>query len=373
MLSRSNTAFGTRTVSAVLALAASVCVFASVAAHASASPLAQFQFGAVRSLTAGPDGRIWFFAKALDESRFSLYAANASGVIKRIPLPGLNVRAARAGTIGVGGDKRLWVTATRISRRGRTTVYRIARNGKVTSFELPNKRRAAALVGDSSGRTWLIGYSSTRVGFINRRREIHSIPVDNARSLEDVALGPDGRIWASASASVTRISVRGKSRTFPTGELPTASIASGGGYLWLPGVGSVQRVSTDGTIQAVPLQHPTFDPPFSTHVDFPFAPNRSSYSLFTRPGAAVGFTAGTSTIDNTVGLGTDFTSIGTVDDNAVAHESPPSQSGPRWFPSVTTGEFRSRRRGSKLAVVDGTGNQWLAVDSGVIVLPPTTQ
>ncbi|MFY9264096.1 MAG: hypothetical protein WAO61_01520 [Solirubrobacterales bacterium] len=345
-------------------------MLATVAAHASAAPLAQFQFGSVRSLTAGPDGRVWFFAKALDARGYSLYAANSSGVIKRVALPGFKVGVARAGTIGVGGDQRLWVAATGISKKGRTTIYRISRRGKVTSFVLPAKRRATALAGDSSGRTWLIGYSSTRVGFVDRRRAIHSFPVDNAKSLEDVALGPDNRIWASASASVTRISAREKPRTFAAGELPTANIASGGGYLWLPGVGSVQRVSTDGIVQKIPLQFPTFTPPFSTHVDYPFAPNRSSYALFTQPGAAVGFTAGTSTIDNTVGLGTDFTSTGTIDANAAAHESSPSQVGPRWYPSVTTGEFRSRRRGSKLAVVDGAGNQWLAVDSGVIVLPP---
>ena len=197
-----------------LALATSICVLASVAAYASAAPIAQFQFGSVRSLTAGPDGRVWFFAKALDARGFSLYAATASGVIKRISLPGFKVGAARVGTIGVGGDQRLWVAATGISTKGRTTIYRISRRGKVTSFVLPAKRRATALAGDSAGRTWLIGYSSTRVGFVDRRGVIHSVPVIDAKSLEDVALGPDGRIWASASASVTRISVRGKARTF---------------------------------------------------------------------------------------------------------------------------------------------------------------
>lgn len=332
---------------------------------------AKFNLSAARELTLGPDGRVWFFARSGQASRSSLYAAASTGAIAKIRLPGGRVKSAHDRAIGIGGDKRLWVSLSGVPRKGRTTIYRIDRHRRVSIVRVLKGHDALSFAADAKRRTWFLGYSSRRVGYFDSRRRLHTVSVPKANSLESVVRGPDGAMWASSRAGITVFSRSGRMAWIETNAPPTPGIAVGGGSVWMSDIGGIQRISASRIVEHIDLKYPNFSAVSSSHTSYPYNPYRMTYSVFGRPDAAIGFTSGTQ-VSEVLGQHSFQTSLGSVSTDGTVTEMDPASAGvPSWLDNSNLRDrlWPVRRREAKLALVDRKDHLWAATDDGIAVFP----
>jgi sugar lactone lactonase YvrE len=159
----------------------------------------------VESITAGPDGALWF-------------TQPAAGIVGRITTDGA-ITQYQVGSapyaITAGPDGALWFTD-----RDSSTVHRISTTGAVTAFASPGVSSAA------------------------------------------IATGPDGDLWISGSGSLVRMTPAGIATTVPipapTTATPASMLVGADGDLWFTDTANyaLGEVAADGYVQEFPLTDP---------------------------------------------------------------------------------------------------------------------
>ncbi|HEX6818778.1 MAG TPA: hypothetical protein VF120_10415 [Ktedonobacterales bacterium] len=277
--------------------------------------------GSVSSITAGPDGNLWFTSFAQSQADDSFTAATVgrvtmAGAITRFPLPTTN---GTPSSITAGPDGSLWF----VERAG-NKIGRITTSGTVTEFSLPTTsgQTNTALFGIASGAdgnlwfTWLrVGSSldQAQIGRITPSGAITAFPlVLPFDAVEDITSGPDGNLWFTVGGACTepchrpaigRITASGAITDFTfSGDSSSPYHITPGpdGNLWFAGAygntvfSMIGRITPGGRITVFPL--PCANPQTSDCL--------GADGIMAGPDGALWFAAGQTTLGRSTTTGT---------------------------------------------------------------------
>jgi streptogramin lyase len=142
------------------------------------------------SLTAGPDGNLWFTASAVGYNNgMEIVCMTPAGAMYHFLVPG--VTGMMKG-ITTGPDGNLWFTDFYGNHIGRMTL-----GGAVTLFAIPTSNsQPMHITASPDGRLYFTEYNGNKIGRITTDGDITEYPVYTAVSgPTGITPGPDGNIW----------------------------------------------------------------------------------------------------------------------------------------------------------------------------------
>lgn len=185
--------------------------------HATEFPLAtasSFPYG----ITSGPDGNLWFTEFTYDFQSKNFFAGKigritVNGAITEVPLPNTG---AIPYSITAGPDGNLWFTEIgfNISQSSLFVgkIGKITPTGAITEYPLSGANKIPNIItAGPDGNLWFteLGYSTSgsslysgAIGRITPSGTISEFPLNTPNLVPDgIAIGPDGNIWFTESAS----------------------------------------------------------------------------------------------------------------------------------------------------------------------------
>lgn len=155
-----------------------------------------------RGIVAGPDGNLWF----VESSRFrpAIGRITTSGAITEYVLS-QGPTDITPGAIVVGSDRNLWFTETQ-GPAPRENVGRITPKGVVTYFTLPAGSSAQGLASGPDGNIWFTDSGGNSIGRMSPTGVLRqfALPKRNAQPV-GIAAGPDGRMWFTEGGGIASI------------------------------------------------------------------------------------------------------------------------------------------------------------------------
>ena len=239
-----------RAAAALLALAIGALAFCCSPHAAAAGPVFYELPPAThaRSMTAGPEGAIWFSGE-----RASTASTTGAAVVGRIDQSGASAifdlpPGRSAGKIAAGPDGNLWFAETFANKRG-NLVARIGRmtpTGEFTEWRLGNHvggvEGVAAGPGDAIWFTavyWVSGRKRATVGRIDGDGRVRRFPLPSNASPGNITAGPDGNLWfvedGGGKGTIARLTPAGRITEFPLpgrGRVPNRIVVGAEGKLW---------------------------------------------------------------------------------------------------------------------------------------------
>jgi virginiamycin B lyase len=235
------------------------------------------------SITAGPDGALWFTDQASLISNTSV----TGGSIGRISTSGaVTIYPVSSGDpVGItpGPDGDLWfVTNVPYADPTGPSIDRITTAGTITSFALPGTVWPSSITAGPDGALWFTDFGhwygdvqrGTSIGRITTSGVVTNYYTDPSLATpESITVGPDGALWfvngSVDSSSIGRITTSGVITTYPVVnnfETGPVAIASGpDGALWFANYGPTPFASI-GRITTSGLvtdyQDPNIDDPY---------------------------------------------------------------------------------------------------------------
>jgi streptogramin lyase len=209
------------------------------------------------SITAGPDGALWF---TLEGGDGAIGRMTTTGIhTNTYPLPPCSVGPCSSSVppvdqIVTGPDGNLWFTMTRSNAIGQmNTAGALA----VHSIDTPDTEPEGLTVGPD-GRLWFTQAKFNGIGAINMSGtdEDWILPTSSSGP-SDIAAGPDGALWFTESLTtankVGRITTTGvvtNEFDVPTPLSEPSGITNTGAGLWFTesGVDQIAQISTGGVI-----------------------------------------------------------------------------------------------------------------------------
>ena len=190
----------------------------------SSGALTQFRVANVGSITAGPDGNLWF----TEGSRPRIGRITTSGTVTEFVLP----TPSSALDITAGPDGNVWFTKPSGNRIGRIT-----RSGSVTEFDVPFGTPYGIAAGPD-GNVWFTDQYVPRIGRITPTGEITLFP--SSSPAYAIVTGADGNLWAAGHRMLMRIT--------PNGSMTDFSVPTVGDDGWMPSNPSAIAAAPDGSI-----------------------------------------------------------------------------------------------------------------------------
>jgi len=227
---------------------------AQITEYATPSPFSQPQ-----SITAGPDGALWFM-----EVHAKIGRSTVSGSITEYTLPGtlpVACGTAFANAITTGPDGALWFLCAGY-------VARMTTAGTVTnSYVLPSLLSGAnSIVTGPDGALWFTENISGKIGRITTGGSITEYTTGALGAPIGIVVGPDNALWFTAGSSIARITTAGtitNSYATPTANSSPAAIVTGpDGALWFVEENSskVGRMTTSGSFTEYTIPTANSDP-----------------------------------------------------------------------------------------------------------------
>lgn len=144
-----------------------------------------------RTITAGPDGKMWFAEMAAN--KIASIAMDGTFAEFAVPTPD-----AKPYGIVTGPDHALWFTESGAGKIGRLDIA----SGRITEYPLsdPQSRPRDITVG-RDGHLWFSLNGADRIGRISMTGEITEYPVPAGTQPIGIAPGADGNIWFTAFRS----------------------------------------------------------------------------------------------------------------------------------------------------------------------------
>ncbi len=213
------------------------------------------------SITAGPDGAMWFLGGPV------IGRITTGGVITDYP-----VQTTSTYEIGIaaGPDGALWFTEP-----DSDAILRITTSGVVSEYPLPaNTVPTGGIAAGPDGALWFTeitpgdrgGVANSGIGTITTLGVITEYPLPNPGSDPSaIVAGPDGALWFTEAigSAIGRITTSGLSITeyplpTPITPQPGAITVGSDGALWFTetGAGNIGRITTSGTISEYPSPAP---------------------------------------------------------------------------------------------------------------------
>ncbi len=198
----------------------------------------------LEDITAGPDGALWFTGVPGEVGRIT-----TAGVVSEYATPNFLPGNGIVTTITTGPDGNLWLTGnTDISRlswlTGNTAIGRITPTGTFTSFNVPgNFNTIAGLTPGPGGNLWFT------------EQEGSWLTLENGS-----AMGEQPAVGEITPAGVTKLYALPQETTLDPNLgvrfSPTVITTGPDGALWFGEEGEIGRITTAGTIQQFPLPNP---------------------------------------------------------------------------------------------------------------------
>jgi streptogramin lyase len=211
------------------------------------------------SVTAGPDGNVWF----TDPTRSAVGRITPAGEVTEFSTVGN-----AAGAITTGPDGNLWFTGDALGGE----IGRITPTGQVTEFTLPNEfAQLTAVTAGPDGNVWFtadIYPTGELVGRITPTGQIteFSIPVPAGVSgrVFDITAGPDGNLWFLHDGVLAQITPSGQITDHVADAVGTSIAKGPDGNIWTAGTlfntqtgdilgGFVDRISLAGSVTTFSL------------------------------------------------------------------------------------------------------------------------
>lgn len=198
-------------------------------------------------IVTGPDGNLWF-------PNHQSYAGGirrmtTTGDFKEFPIP---TPGGHPEAIAVGPDGNLWFTDGGVNRIGRITM-----TGNVTEFVIPTTNGTPrGIAAGRDGNLWFTETDGNRIGRISTAGVITEFPIPTAKSSPwKIVAGPDGNMWFTEdpvsedfAGKIGRITAAGVITEFPSRcGIPHFITAGADGNLWFTGE-DVCRMTTEGVV-----------------------------------------------------------------------------------------------------------------------------
>ena len=199
------------------------------------------------SITAGPDGALWF----TNEGNSSIGRITAAGSITNYTDPSIS----EPFNITAGPDGALWFT-----NLGNHSIGRITTAGAISNYSDPNYSHYSSqpldITAGPDGALWFTNGDHT-IGRITTTGQITDYPVPTSGDADNpygIAAGSDGAVWytdANGNA-IGRITTGGAVTVYtdPIISQPDGITAGPDGALWFSneGTGTIGRITTDGAV-----------------------------------------------------------------------------------------------------------------------------
>jgi streptogramin lyase len=206
------------------------------------------------SITAGPDGALWFTMEAGDgavgrmttsgvhTNTYPLAACSGSSCSSSVP---------PVDQIVTGPDGNLWFTMTRSNGIGRMNTA----GGMISppnGYQLPTQNsQPEGLTVGPDGRLWFTEAGLGGIGYIDMNGQIADQVLPSNSGPSDITAGPDGALWFTESLANTvgRITTGGVVTNHfpvPTPSSDASGITNTGAGLWFTesAVGQIAQIST---------------------------------------------------------------------------------------------------------------------------------
>ena len=208
------------------------------------------------SLTAGPDGNVWFAASNAE----GLTTANAEGeggpvVGKVTPAGELTEYQAPNGAWSIvsGSDDNLWFAES-------NGIARITPDGQITSFPVSTGAGGpTALAAGPDGNVWFVTREPATAGFVTPAGAVTTFPLKDADAPSAISTGPGGDLWFTEpkAARIGRITITGQEKEFPlpAGTKPNSIALGADGNLWFSDGSTAQvgRITPTGQVTFFPV------------------------------------------------------------------------------------------------------------------------
>ncbi|HEX9038484.1 MAG TPA: zf-HC2 domain-containing protein [Ktedonobacterales bacterium] len=201
-------------------------------------------------ITTGPDGALWF-VEYRESSSIATGNICFDSRIGRITTSGGIRYFTIASTscpdvITAGPDGALWFTA-----RATDQIGRITPSGAVTIYSLPHAGSLPeGITTGPDGALWFAERGASRIGRITTSGAISEYPIAGGSALISITTGPDGALWFTETGAIGRITTNGAITRYP---LPGASTTPGSitagpdGALWFTEYSETNFVTCDGS------------------------------------------------------------------------------------------------------------------------------
>jgi streptogramin lyase len=186
------------------------------------------------SLTAGPDGNVWFSAANLEgEGGPVVGKVTPAGELTEYKVPN------GAGSIVSGADGNIWFAEPK-------GIARITPDGQITSFPLASGVGGPpTLSAGPDGNVWFVTGKPAMAGFVTPAGAVTTFPLKGAGAPSAITAGPGGELWFTEpkAARIGRLTVTGEETEFPlpAGSKPNSIALGADGNLWFSD-GSAARV-----------------------------------------------------------------------------------------------------------------------------------
>jgi streptogramin lyase len=206
------------------------------------------------SITAGPDGALWFTEpNAHKIGRITTAINGTAGNVTEFPVPPSYFSEIGPNSIALGPDQALWFTTD-------SHIGRITTGGSFSSFPGVSGGIgfATAITNGPDNALWFIDIELNVIARITTSGTVKTFaPPTNVRP-NSIVTGPDRNLWFTASTNqVGFVTTAGVFKTFPlsAGSSPSGITVGPGAKLWFTETGSskIGSITTGGTLSEFPL------------------------------------------------------------------------------------------------------------------------
>jgi streptogramin lyase len=194
------------------------------------------------SITAGPDGNVWFADQNVDR----IGRISPAGVVTVFVLPA----GSSVNQIARGPDGNIWFTELTENKIGRLTP-----DGGLTEFPVPVPGSGpAGIVTGPDGNLWVTLTSANLIARVTPIGGFGIFPIPTpASGPGNIILGPDGNLWFAQEdiTQVARITPAGFVSEFPILGTPSGIAKGADGNLWVTYANRIARMSPAGAVQVI--------------------------------------------------------------------------------------------------------------------------
>ena len=218
--------------------------------------------GGAQTIAAGPDGNMYVNASSGGGGKPDfILRVTPAGEITRLSagsVPASQGFGTGPESITAGPDGNLWFTEFWANRVGRLTP-----SGSLTEFTIPRAESdPRGIVTGPDGNLWFVESTRFRpaIARITPQGVITEFPItfettDNTPN--DIVSGPDGKLWFTETEGMGRISINGEVSqvALPQGSKPTKLVAAPDGNIWYADAGrhAIVRLGASGATRTYPL------------------------------------------------------------------------------------------------------------------------
>jgi streptogramin lyase len=213
--------------------------------------------GSPESITAGPEGDMWFTDWRTTKTKYGIGKITTSGTVTEYG----NEKTSEPSGITAGPDGNMWFTDHYSES---SLIGKITTSGSITEYSLPGESNPKGIATGSDGNLWFTEEGDNKIGKITTSGTITQYgPLPSKSHPRGITAGPDGNLWFTdaGTSDIGKITTSGTITEYPlpAGSEPRGIVAGPAkeSVLWFTdyGTGKIGKITTSGTVTeyALPL------------------------------------------------------------------------------------------------------------------------